>query len=854
MTTLIMPAPGATCAQTTATTGVAQGRPAASGYGMPDWFVAAVACDSFREPDLETTETRPFADALRSRPAGFDRPARQPSGALTGKNIFLMAGHGWTYSYDSQSWYTQRGLTHGIVEDFANHDQMCLFAHLAWNAGATIVPLRPVDHQAIERIVDDESMHAEFFGPWARGASPVAFGLSRGAAGYRVTRASLTESAVARFRPFLPTAGEYPVYAWARDGADRMVQLYRVVHAGGVTEVRLDHRRVGKGWIWLGTFPFDAGTSGFVEVSNQTADPYALASGAVAVADAIRFGNGRGDMNRGGGISGALREDEGNCYWIERSLSSAADHRIYSSDSADGNATVMAPPRTSAYMNCESAGSYFDRIYLSFHSNAFRGQSRGSVALWNKAPEQRPDYQEQLARIAGARFDTTMSSAPAVAEPRWSSRADVTSNWITFGELRRDYLQNEMCATIIEAAFHDNQDDARLLLEPRVRQRMAVATLRGVLDWLRAVDPVAANVTMMPQPPEALAAVCRTTGTVEISWHPPETNSLLGDPPVVYRIYLSNRGNAFGPPLAEVSATSVTVDWPPSAGMASVRVTAVNAGGESLPSETLAVWPPARSGPKRDVLVINGFDSLDSSMNLTEYAESGVSTAPATWYRVRPSAANARNYTVAVGDALTTNGYSFDAVSHRRVLDGTVRLANYRVVMFLAGGQRPEDGVLTAPLQKALASHLASGGHLFISGCHLAEGLERDGPGFLKDILHADRVSTNGDTRRVVAAPNSSFSALSPLVLDDASGGTYDALPADVIRPASAATAELLRYEGMTTGTAALTSVLRKGRRVGGRVVYFAFPFETIQGASNRAAVMRQVMVLFDQVSEKGGK
>jgi hypothetical protein len=820
---------------------------------MPDWFVRAVSCDSFREPaDLDTTQTRPYAEALRSRPSAFDRANRQPSGALTGKTIFLMAGHGWTYSYDSQSWYTQRGLTHGIVEDFANHDQMCLFAHLAWNAGATIVPLRPVDHQPVERIVDDDSLHASFYGPWAQGASPVAFGLGRGRAGYRVARASLTESAVARFQPFLPVRGDYPVYVWARDGADRIVQLYRVAHAGGVTEVRVDHRRTGKGWIWIGTFPFDAGTSGFVEISNQTPDPYLADGACVVVADAVRFGNGRGDMNRGGGISGALREDEGNCYWIERSLGpSAADHRIYSAETADGDATVVAPPRTSAYMNCETVGSYFDRVYLSFHSNAFRGQSRGSVALWNKSPAQRPDYQEQLARIAGTRFDNMMSSAPAVAEPRWSSRADVTSNWITFGELRRDNLQNEMCATILETAFHDNRDDARLLLEPRVRQRMALASLRGLLDWLRAVDPLASNLSVLPQPPEALAVVQPKPGVLELSWQPPDPNPLLGDPPISYRVYVSTRGDAFGAPVREVTTTTVSLDWPTTAGLACVRVTAVNWGGESVPSETLAAAAGPGDSAKDRVLIVNGFESLDATMNVSESAERGVGGQPATWQRVRPAAANARNYVVLAAQALLDNGIGFDSANRARFADGSVRLGDYRIVVYLAGGQRPGEDVIPAAVQKALAAHIKAGGHLFVSGCHLAEGLRRHAPRFLKDTLHADFVSTNGETRRIVGAPGSAWADLAPLELDDATGGTYDVLPTDVIKSVGQAGAELVRFNGITSGTAAVASMARRGR---GSVVYFAFPFETIQGAANRAEVMRRVLKLCEPTSAGGKK
>src|SRR5688500_4717330 len=45
---------------------------------------------------------------------------RQIQGALTGKTVYLSAGHGWTWVASLASWRTQRGTTHGIVEDLVS--------------------------------------------------------------------------------------------------------------------------------------------------------------------------------------------------------------------------------------------------------------------------------------------------------------------------------------------------------------------------------------------------------------------------------------------------------------------------------------------------------------------------------------------------------------------------------------------------------------------------------------------------------------------------------------------------------------------------------------------------------------
>jgi len=150
-----------------------------------------------------------------------------------------------------------------------------------------------------------------FSGNWNNSSSSTFFG-TPGDVPYRWAGTASSETAHARYQPNLPVAGFYPVYAWTRPGSDRVSnQLYRIRHTGGITEVTVNHRRVGNGWVYLGNYYFAAGTSGYVDISNRSGD-----SG-VVIADAIRFGNGMGDVNAGGGVSGKPREDEAGLYWIQ---------------------------------------------------------------------------------------------------------------------------------------------------------------------------------------------------------------------------------------------------------------------------------------------------------------------------------------------------------------------------------------------------------------------------------------------------------------------------------------------------------------------------------------------------------
>ena len=92
----------------------------------------------------------------------------QPQGGLTGRIVYAGAGHGWTYQNDSTSvnWYTQRGVGQEMMEDYGNLDQFNVFVNYCFNAGATIVPMRPVGYQTNEVILDNNSPAVTWQGNW----------------------------------------------------------------------------------------------------------------------------------------------------------------------------------------------------------------------------------------------------------------------------------------------------------------------------------------------------------------------------------------------------------------------------------------------------------------------------------------------------------------------------------------------------------------------------------------------------------------------------------------------------------------------------------------------------------------
>jgi hypothetical protein len=588
-------------------------------------------------------------------------------------------------------------------------------------------------------------------------------------------------------------------------------------------------------------------------------EPYEADGRHVVVADAIRFGNGVGDVPRPAGRSGYTREDEGDCYWIERSLGHTADRRLFTSTLSDGNATIASPPRTAAYMNRESEGRYTDSVLISFHSNAFRGQSRGCVGLFNESPEHRPDFQELLARFIGTQVNQELIQDPPFPYPKWEARDRVTYNGINFGELRKDYIQNEMCATIIEVAFHDNAQDAQFLLDPRGRMDMARATLRGLLKWFAALRAPNSVIAVLPTAPENPVARCLPDGRIAVHWQPGKSGRIEGDPPTDYRVYRSRDGFSFDAGFTTQGDLAAVVDAVTSSGPTYIRVTGLNAGGESWPSQVIAALPPsamdgltsAPAHPAKRALLIAGLTDLDITADEPQVIENNLGNPQdngATTYRVRPRTVLNAPRMRASAEALTTCGISFDSCNSRSIGDGTVRLTDYPVVIWSVGRQNPQNGILTTPTQRLISQYLQRGGKLFLNGAYLATALDGPSPRsgastedrqFLHQLLGVAYRMPNVESRAIAPVPGSALQHIPTFKLVRNEQGLNEALPSDVLTALNGST-EVLRYDVPGVAAAGIAGGSSTARA--GTWVFFGFPFENIEGDATRAAVMRAVL------------
>ena len=370
----------------------------------------------------------------------------------------------------------------------------------------------------------------------------------------------------------------------------------------------VNHQRVGNGPVYLGTYYFHQGRAGHVEVSNRSDD-----LDSVVIADMIRFGNGMGDINRGGGISGRERGDEAGLYWVDWHVSrcQGIPTSVYRATDNDRQATVSLAPRYSAYMNRVEAGKLSDRVLVSFHSNAGAGSSRGVLGLMNgnnRSTAATPN-QLLLARTLALEVNDDLVALNGQFEHDWFDRGrDLTLDRtdIEFGEINNERIGNEFDATIVETAFHDNRFDTELMREPRVRDAIARATYQGVVKYFHKLDSNS-PAAIAPARVTNLQVAGSEDGGVTLRWNRPVANAVVGDAPTGYVVYKSTNGYGFdggrlvkGPDQTEFTMTNLPAGTP-----LFFQVVAINEGGESPPSEVVACISNTGSRP---VLIVNGFD------------------------------------------------------------------------------------------------------------------------------------------------------------------------------------------------------------------------------------------------------
>ncbi len=701
---------------------------------------------------------------------------------LSGRHIALWQSHGRYYEAKTGRWEWQRAPTHGTVEDLYTQSYVLPFLiPMLENAGACVMTPRERDPQAYEVVCDNdpsfegpregmtrrcgryrESGEWEDAGPgfadtkpyYLPGENPFLQGTAR-----RIkTLAPEDEHRKAEitWRPDIPEAGDYAVYVSYKTIAGSTTDaVYSITHKGGTEERHVNQQMGGGTWIYLGTFPFDAGTDGCVRLSNRSS------AGGYVTADAVRFGGGMGKVIRGEGPSGMPAYREGAIYNLQWSGMDASLFEEWEDDykkdySSRGKWVSYLGGGSRTNPAAEGRRIPFD-LSLAFHSDAGvtpNDSIVGTLAIYTLLCEGKDKFPNGEDRLT-SRMLTDLVQTQVVEdirrsfEPRWTRR----QTW------DRSYSESRTTgvpAVLLESLSHQNFADMRYGLDPSFRFAVSRAVYKGVLKYLS--NRYGCPYAVQPLPVQDFS-VSLSDGKAILRWTPREDLLEPTAQPEGYIVYSSTEDGAFEE-IARVALPNYAVPLVQGR-LTRFRVVAWNRGGKSFPSETLAAGVPSGSAPQ--VLVVNNFtrvsapawfdspgfagfqDRLDSGVpylqdlsfvgSVNEFDRSKVWTdddnpgfgGSYTDRAGAPVGGNTFDYPAVHGKALLENGYAFASASASALPHLDTR--GYKAIDLICGKQVTTPSgrgavpcryqVFPPDLRAALEQYAAGGGALIVSGAYI---------------------------------------------------------------------------------------------------------------------------------------
>lgn len=707
-----------------------------------------------------------------------------PTPALAGHRVVISPGHGYYY-HSTLGWTTQRGLVNGLIEDIhTNEIAMDYVLPYLEGAGALVFSCRDRSRQEREVILDQDTAGAAYAeaGTWTTTAT---VGLGYGGSGYRYAATAATETARATFRAAIPESGAYPVWIWYVASTNRVPDCrIEVEHSGGTSAVVIDQTQDGSRWRYLGTWYFEAGGPASVAISN--ASSYT----GVVIADAVRFGSGIGDIDRGGGPSYRPRWQEAARYWTQVVGAPSWVYDATTGDDHTDDVTCRAQ-----YANWQGG-----EAYLSIHTNAGGGTGTSSyIHDTNPSPGS--------SQLQSSVHTQLISDIRGAWDAGWRDRGELSAN---FGEVRETRV---MPAVLVEIAFHDlAYPDAYYLANDRFRHLAGRALYKGITRYL---VPGAA---ISPLPPERVRATYAGPYAVEVGWEP-AVDPLEGNlaAPAGYLVHLSRNGFGFDDGVY-TTRTRVTYRNLTPGQVYFFRVTAVSAGGRSLPSEVVAArLAPAGGAPR--VLVALGFDRIDPDVTV----RGGMNTGDQVIEH-------------ALGIAAAAGGtIGFDSASNEAVVTGSVALSAYAAVDWVTGLETTDDETFSDAEQSIVSAYLAAGGSLLASGAEIAWDLDYQGTAtdqaFLHTWLHASYATDDaGGATEVGGSGGTFFAGLPQAVFGTGAGRSYPVDYPDSFDPTSGGFSAL-EYPG----TAYHAAIAYDGTH---RTLLVGFPIETVADAASRQALI----------------
>ena len=809
---------------------------------------------------------------------------------LSNRHIALWASHGRYYDQKKGFWKWQRPNLFCTTEDlFTQTIVVPYLIPMLENAGATVFTPRERDWQTKEIIVDNDkgvSGEGSWYGehtekePWTDtgergfgfrngilrdGENPFTMGTAR-----MIRTTKKEDKAIAIWQPNFKEEGRYAVYVSYQTMPKSVDDAHYIVrHKGQETHFIVNQKMGGGTWVYLGTFDFDKGENPFncVALTNQSKRK------GVVTADAVRFGGGMGNIERGGDISHMPRCLEAARYYAQWA---GAPYSIYGNKTGTDDYAEDINTRSlmtnwlaggSPYVPTKEGKNVPIELSLAVHSDA--GYERDGKSLVGSLAICTTSFNDGRLNSGISRF----ASQDFIEALRSNVTRDLSKkykrwNWRYLWD--RNYSETrlpEVPSAIIETLSHQNFPDMKLGQDPNFKFTMARSIYKTILRYVSQMHRRPCIV--QPLQPHLFKATLTGDNKVKLSWKAQDDELEPTAVPTSYNIYVAAGSGGFDNGT-NVRGTSYTMELEPGV-MYRFKVTAVNRGGESFPTSTLSAY--YQPGATKTAMVINGFSRLSAPAvrdNIHEQGfdieeDAGVSyglTAgwsgkqqcfnKSTMGSTEPNGlgysgnemvgnfvmGNTFDYVYTHADAIAaTKKYNVVSCTSETVESGIVDLINYDVVDLALGLQKYDENStvfyksIPSMLRNKLSAYVLGHGKLIASGAYIGSDLQHDDERvWLESTL---KVAYGGaihtDTISGIKGMGTEFDFYRQL-----NPTHYAATKCDVLMPVSTAFCPLQYANGMSAGVA------YKGND--NATFTMAFPFECIIDRNKRLSIMNGIL------------
>ncbi|MDE6688983.1 MAG: xanthan lyase, partial [Prevotella sp.] len=423
-----------------------------------------------------------------SRPYSIDH-------GLDGRHLSVWASHGRYYDNEKGYWKWQRPALFCTTEDlFTQTIVVPYLIPMLENAGAVVFTPRERDWQRNEVIVDNDDNNTliqyqelNLKNPWSTGPQP---GFAQHPGHYQdgenpflagtvriaETTHNRSKASTVNYQPHIPEDGSYAVYVSYQTLPSSIDDAHYIVyHKGQKTEFHVNQQIGGSTWVYLGTFEFSEGCSdqNRVVVSNHSEQK------GYVTTDAVRFGGGMGNIERGGDVSGLPRCLEGARYYAQwagmpyEGYSSKQGTNDYGDDinvrSLMTNllcgGSVYAPDSTGRKVPIE--------LSLAVHSDA--GHTDTGLGVYGSLTICTTRYGDSTL-ASGESREASNTLAAQLLENTTRDLQHKYGEWVARNFYDRNYSETRVPivpSVILETMSHQNFGDMRLGQDPNFRFTLA---------------------------------------------------------------------------------------------------------------------------------------------------------------------------------------------------------------------------------------------------------------------------------------------------------------------------------------------------------------------------------------------